>query len=391
MGATPLRACILIAALTLAAACGGSSEPPVIATWRALAAERWYTCGLTTTDETFCWGGVPGYRDPMPLEDSLIPISAVPLLVPGGHRFTEITVGETPMCALNEERAAYCWGSNQVGEVGDGSHLAKRGPSAVVGGLRWRMLSAGSSHVCGLTTDDQAYCWGNQFRGALGNGELNGTSPQPVAVQGAHEFLSIQAGGGFSCALTADGEAYCWGVNDYGRLGDGQPPAPFLESATPLPVVGGHRFTSLALSTYHTCGIVADARAYCWGESFVGQLGNGSTEPTSIPTPVSGDHRWRALSLGSSHSCGITTDGALYCWGGNERGQFGNGTVTDVTTTPLLIDDTGVYVSIVAGGFHTCGITVAGTAFCWGYGEYGQLGNGVMNNNPRPTQVVARE
>jgi alpha-tubulin suppressor-like RCC1 family protein len=153
-------------------------------------------------------------------------------------------------------------------------------------------------------------------------------------------------------------------------------------------VVGGHRFTSLALGAYHTCGIADDERALCWGWNVVGQLGNGGTEPESTPTPVSGDHRWRALSLGNSHSCGLTTDGALYCWGSNARGQFGNGTVTEATTTPLLIDNTGVHVSIVAGGHHTCGLTADGSAFCWGRGDYGQLGNGERKNTSRPAPVL---
>lgn len=382
------RGLVVVAALVVAGACRGATEPVRASTWTALAAELWHTCGLSPSGEAFCWGGIPGYRGPLPLQDSLLPISAVPLRVPGGRRFVEISVGEGPMCALDSSRAAYCWGPNQMGEVGDGSYLAKRGPSAVVGGYQWKVLDAGSSHVCGITLDDKAYCWGNQFRGGLGNGELVGSSPRPVAVLGDLTFASVYAGAATSCGITAEGDAYCWGANDYGMLGDGEPPEPFKETPAPSRVVGGLRFASLALGGNHQCGVTEDARAYCWGWNFHGQLGNGTTAHSSSPILVNGDLRWASLSSGYLHSCGRTTDGATYCWGNNERGQFGTG-VTGKSSSPVLVAGPGTYVAIATGGNHTCGLTSAGTAFCWGENEYGQLGNGVLGGNRlRPTQVA---
>lgn len=386
--AHPLRGALgVLIVLVVAGACRGPTEPVHSSRWTALAAEMWYTCGLSTTGEAFCWGGVGGYRDPFPLEDSLIPNSAVPLRVPGERRFVEITVGESPICALDSARAAYCWGANQLGEVGDGSYLAKRGPSAVAGGFRWRMIDAGILHVCGIAFDGKTYCWGNQFRGALGNGQLQGSSPQPVPVLGGLTFASVWSAGAFSCGLTAEGDAYCWGANDFGKLGDGEPPEPYKETATPSRVVGGYRFSSLALGIYHACGLTADSRAYCWGDNLNGQLGNGTTTPSSSPVPISGDLRWRSISLGGAHGCGLTTDGAAYCWGNNVRGQFGNGS-TEPSFSPQLIAAPGTYVAITAGGNHTCGLTPSATAFCWGQGDYGQLGDGMIGDRLRPTQVA---
>lgn len=383
----------VFAALVAAAGCRGSTEPERSSTWTALAGERWYTCGLSPAAEAFCWGGTPGgFRGLPPLQDSLIPNSAVPVRVPGGHRFVAITVGESTMCALDSLRAAYCWGPNQMGDVGDGSYLAKRGPSAVVGGFRWRTLAAGISHVCGITLEGKAYCWGNQFRGALGNGELVGSSPQPVAVLGGLTFATVRSGGAFSCGLTVSGDAYCWGRNDFGILGDGEAPEPFKESAIPVRVVGGYRFSSLAAGNSHACGLTGDGRAYCWGESLNGQLGTGTTAPSSSPVPINGDLRWASLSLGGGHSCGLTSGGAAYCWGSNVRGQFGTGTTEDASS-PKLIAGPGTYVAIAAGGSHTCGLTVAGTAFCWGRGDYGQLGDGriEIGDRLRPVQVAGYE
>lgn len=245
----------------------------------------------------------------------------------------------------------------------------------------------GGAHTCGVTLYGHTYCWGNQFRGALGNGELVGAIPEPVAVHGGFAFDSIYAGSGTSCALTPIGDAYCWGINDYGRLGDGQPPEPGPETATPSLVVGGLHFLSLAVGGYSVCGITEDRQAYCWGSG--GVLGSGTATVSSVPVLVEGDLRWASLSVGNGHTCGLTIEGAAYCWGSNERGQFGTG-VTGKASTPQQIASPGTYVSIVAGGNHTCGLTARGTAFCWGQGNYGQLGDGVMADRLLPTQVAAK-
>lgn len=371
-------------------ACRGSTEPDRQAIWTNLAAGGGYTCGLAVSGEGFCWGGVGGYFDLPSPQDSLIPNSAVPWRVPGDLRFSHITVGDLVMCALDAEARAYCWGGNTRGEVGDGSSVAKRGPSSVVGGFRWRTIDAGGAHVCGITVDGRTYCWGNNFRGALGlgNGQISGASGEPLPVTGDSSFAAVWAGGGTSCALTAQGDAYCWGINDYGMLGDGQPPEPGLESATPSRVVGGLRFASLAIGNYNVCGITLDARAYCWG--YGGVLGNGSTVASSSPVPVSGDLLWASLSVGAGHTCGLTTDGRAYCWGNGERGRFGTGDTT-IVLTPQLIATAGTYAAITAGGQHTCGITGAGAAFCWGHGDFGQLGHGFMRDELRPVQVAGYE
>jgi alpha-tubulin suppressor-like RCC1 family protein len=357
--------------------------------WLSVAPGGLYTCGLSeATGDAYCWGGTSGiWAGPTPHPDSVMPNSAAPVLVSGNRRFIEMTVGEAPIvCGLDAERAAYCWGTNGQGEVGDGSYLAKLGPSAVVGDHRWRLLSAGGTHVCGLTLENRAYCWGNQFRGWLGNGDSIGTRPVPGPVQGNHVFSAIYKA---TCALTPEGAAYCWGPNDNGRLGDGEPPASFRHRTTPSRVVGGHRFTSLAAGYGHTCGIADDARGYCWGANHSGQLGNGTVAHTSTPTLISGNLRWRQLAAGGAHTCGITVDNARYCWGLNEAGQLGTGTITGISAnpTPVPIGSLGAFVSVMAGGSNTCALTAAGAAFCWGRGDYGQLGNGIMANSAMPVPV----
>lgn len=373
---------IFLLCLVAALSCRWFDDPEPASTWNAVTPGGLYTCGLSTAGEAFCWGGTSGVSvDPIDW-DSLMPPSAVPVRVPGGYRFSQITVG-WPVCAVDIAGNAYCWGDNTTGQLGDGSFVAKRTPTLVLGGFRWRLLAAGGSHVCGLAADERVYCWGNQFRGLLGNGERLGAVSTPVPLASNLTFRAVYP----TCALTQIGDAYCWGSNDYGRLGDGLPPEPYKESLIPSLVTGGHHFTSLALGSHHICGIANDARAYCWGWNIAGQLGNGTTMHTSTPTEIGGDLRWRSLTAGDSHTCGITLDGVQYCWGGNERGEFGNGTMTEMSAQPLLINPSRRFVSVTAGGYNTCGLTTANTAFCWGRGDYGQLGNGTRVNSSVPAQV----
>ena len=372
---------------TVLVACG-LLEPRDRTAWVLIAVgENSHTCGLSAAGEALCWGGVGFFLDPGPLRDSVAPNSALPVRVPGGLRFSTLSVGGLGACALDEDRRAYCWGANQHGEVGDGSYLAKLGPSAVSGGLRWRVLTAGGVHTCGITMESRTYCWGNEFRGALGNGRLTySSSPTPTPVLTELTFDSIFAGGATTCALVQGGAAYCWGANDYGRLGDGEPPEPGKERATPGPVVGGLRFVALTMGS-HTCGVTLDERAYCWGWNRYGQLGDGGATHRSSPVAVASDLRWLSLSAGGFHTCGLSSSGSVYCWGLNSHGQLGDGSTTD-SSTPRMVATTAKFRSLSAGYWHTCGLTDAGTALCWGWGEYGQLGNGSFVDSPRPTPVV---
>lgn len=175
-------------------------------------------------------------------------------------------------------------GPNQLGDVGDGSYVAKRGASAVVGGFRWRTLSAGSSHVCGITLDDEAYCWGNQFRGALGNGQFYGSSPAPVAVLGGLTFTSVYAGAGTSCGLTAAGDAYCWGNNDRGQFGTGVT----SRASSPELIAAPGTYVAVTAGGNHTCGLTAAGIAFCWGQGDYGQLGDGMIGDRLRPVQVAG-------------------------------------------------------------------------------------------------------
>lgn len=303
--------------------------------------------------------------------------------------FDSVTVGWYYSCGLSQG-AAYCWGSNAFAKLGDGTSTGRNRPAPVAGGIRFTSLSAGASHACGLTASGEAFCWGRNEDGEVGSGPLagGGAATVPSRVSGGIAFTVLKAGEGHTCALDATGAGYCWGLNEYGQLGDGTK-APRL---TPTPVGGGLRFVALSAGGMHTCGLTASGAAYCWGNNENGQLGNG-TDWTSggsasilTPTAVLGGLEFVMVAAGNRHSCGLTRNGAVYCWGYNYSGQLGDRTLTSANR-PQIVSRVASVVHLSAGYNTTCAISSGGAASCWGGGPY--LGDGSGDGLTIPTgQVV---
>ena len=240
-------------------------------------------------------------------------------------------------------------------------------------------VGAGSIHTCGLTVTGNAYCWGFNDFGQLGDGSTTG-SLTPVLVSGGIRFSSISTKGGHTCGVTSMGDAYCWGENFRGQLGDGTT----INRLTPVLVSGGLSFASVSTAYSETCGVTTAGDAYCWGENFHGQLGDGTTINQLTPVPVAGGLTFASLSAGAT-TCGVTTTGAAYCWGRNHD-QLGDGT-TNRSLMPRPVAGGLSFASLRTAGWHTCGLTAAGDAYCWGNNGVGQLGDGTTNRSLTPVLV----
>src|SRR5439155_1571316 len=204
----------------------------------------------------------------------------------------EFSAGGVHTCGVTTSDGAFCWGSNSSGQLGGSAaseceisyYYGSGVPCSttavpVAGGFAFAAVSAGRSHTCGLTTGGAAYCWGDNVQGQLGDGSTI-SSRNPVAVAGGRMFGAVSAGGGVTCGLTTGGAAYCWGANDSGELGDGST----VDSRTPLAVAGGPTFQVVSAGGGYTCGVTTAGAAYCWGANFSGQLGTGMfSGPSLVP------------------------------------------------------------------------------------------------------------
>ena len=289
-------------------------------------------------------------------------------------------------CALGTDGMVFCWGKNLLGELGTGDARPRIVPAASNDVMAFKKisLSTGGAHACGLDINGNAYCWGGRDGGRMGNG-MRGEpwthSFVPVLVAGGLTFTDIATGGDHVCAIAQDGGAWCWGYNSRGQLGTGD----FLERLVPTKVSGNTLFKSITAHQVITCGIATDDSAWCWGDGFNGGLGNGTTAVTSVPVAVSGQLRFASLQLGLWSTCGVTTGGDGYCWGSNAVGELGAGLMSDVELEPVPVAGGLKWKNISPGLFFTCGVATNGVGYCWGGNDWGERGDGEF---PAPARNV---
>lgn len=290
-----------------------------------------------------------------------------------------IAAGIAHGCGLNEEGQAFCWGANESGQLGDGSVRDNRSGTEVDTEVRFSVLAAGLSHTCGLGAEGVAYCWGRNVDGQLGDGSRT-DHLQPRAVGGGQTFLDLVSGWNHNCGLVSGNRAYCWGSNSEGQLGDGFR----VDRLVPTRVPGN--FQALAAGANHTCGIRGE-EVFCWGDNAFGQLGDGTTEDRLSPVRVTGlPAPPIVLAAGAVHTCALLSDRSAFCWGLNQSGQLGDGT-SENRSTPVSVAGGLDFITLSAGGGSTCGFVSDGSEYCWGLNQSGQLGDGSRTNRSSPVRV----
>jgi alpha-tubulin suppressor-like RCC1 family protein len=337
-----------------------------------------FTCGVTTAEAAYCWGWNATNR----LGDGTDAFRVVPTAVTGGFTLSQMSLGQDVACGVTTSAVGICWGANNTGQLGRGDIGPPQAtPAPVSGGLTLAEIGPGNWHTCARTTGGAAYCWGENTSGQIGDSSLiPRTTPVPVA--GGHSWLRVRAGANFSCGRTTGGWARCWGaVNALGNGG--------VERAVPDSVHLGVPLTSLAVSSTSigVCGVGSNQATYCWGNGEAGQLGDGSTLALALtPVPVAGGHVFQDVGVGRAHACGLTAAGVAYCWGDNSRGSLGDGTLIS-HTTPVAVTGGHVFSQLAVGDAHVCGLDATGAAWCWGENYQGQLGIGVAATSLTPVRV----
>jgi alpha-tubulin suppressor-like RCC1 family protein len=297
-----------------------------------------------------------------------------------------ISAGAYHTCAVLGNGAVKCWGRNDVGQLGNRSNVSRSYPVQVAGLTAGVIgISAGRTHTCAVTISGAAKCWGDNQSGQLGNGS-NIDSNRPVAVRGLNNGVaSISAGSDHTCAVLIAGGVKCWGAGGYGRLGDGSN----ASSNVPLNVVDlGTQVKSIAAGGFHTCALLVDGVVKCWGWSVNGQLGNGSTFDVEGPVTVIDLDEAVAISTGSLHTCALTTAGELKCWGSNGQKQLGRSRIQQ-SASPLVVSGLGDDITTISSsGSSSCAMSSAGIAKCWGWNQFGGLGDGTTISRHQPVQVI---
>jgi len=377
-----------------------------------------HTCALTNSGGVKCWGeNGDGQLGDGTTKQQLTPVDVVGLT----SDIEAISTGTRHTCALTTRGGVKCWGFNAWGQLGDGTTDQRLAPVDVVGltsGVT--AIAVGASHTCALTTSGGVMCWGENSSGKLGDGTIEQRTT-PVQVEGLTSgSIFIASGASHTCALTTGGGIKCWGANAEGQLGDGSGEA-WLTPGEVIGLTGG--VTAVEAGESWTCALTTEGGESCWGldwngdsivtpkdlEGFTSGVNSFSMLDygglTCVLSTNSGVTCWdlypqyhhhinilasdvASLSVGYRHACALMKSGSVKCWGYNEFGQLGDGTTVDQQVPVDVVGLTSGVSAISSGGVHTCALTTSGGVKCWGHNGHGALGDGTTEQRLTPMDVV---
>ena len=377
----------LVVAVVIAFFAMRGGEPPASTApheFRQLSSMTRHTCGLHRTDgSVWCWGR-NNYGQ---LGNGATATSHKPVRVAGLGRARAVAAGGRHACALAADQTVWCWGKNSSGQLGNGSVQNQSRAAKVTGLSGVGAIDAGNDHTCAITADGKLWCWGDNRAGQLGR-PAGGHQAKPVRVEGLQGVQSVSLGGFHTCAVTNAGAVWCWGKNDVGQLGVGDT-KPRAEPAQ-VSALGG--VARISAGGAHTCALVRDGGLWCWGNNASGQIGDGTSRlrfaPVKVPNLASVVHVSAGGGYLGGHTCAVLQNGSAWCWGNNLSGQLGHSQPADTHQRPTRIERAGIVASIEASGRHTCAIDRSGRVHCWGRNTDGQVGDGTSTDRPRPTNLA---
>ena len=357
------------------------STSPATAT--NLSTGEFVTCALADTGGVKCWGN----NSEGELGDGTTIERHTPVNVVGlDSGVVGIANGYKHTCALTSGGGVKCWGFNADGELGDGTTDNSSTPVDVEGltsGVAG--ISANGFHTCAVKTNGAVRCWGSNDFGELGDGTTT-TRKSSVQVSGLTSGVNVvKAGAYHTCVLMNSGNVKCWGYNSYGQLGN----STNTNSNIPVTVTGLSGVTALTAGGSHTCVILTSGAAQCWGRGDFGQLGNAGNLSSNIPVQVTGlTSGIKSISAGQNHTCAVKGSGAAKCWGWNVYGSVGDGTTKD-RNEPVAVSGLSSGVGAIRAGYHhSCALLTSGGIRCWGENGFGELGNDTTDNQLTPVSVI---
>jgi len=275
-------------------------------------------------------------------------------------------------------------------------------PLAFVGGAPGSIAS-GLDATCGIVTGGQTWCFGKApligvardtscFDVEGTAGDPSPCSLVPLRIASSVAFSSVAVSDSVACGLATAGQVYCWGDQTYGQVGNGvaQDGTPALPTRVTGPLAAAATFTQVTAGATHACGLIADGSALCWGRDTTYQLGGGDNLAisSSTPIPAAPGQTFKAITAGHGHTCGLTTAGAAVCWGDNRKGQLGRGVVGGASDVAQAVSGSIVFTQISAYRDNTCGVATGGTVYCWGANDVGQAGQVASPTVAAPTAVA---
>jgi len=405
---------IMVIAVLPAGAAAEQASQPGSPPAGYLSAGKFHTCSVLS-GTVRCWGyggdGALGYRSTDTIGDDETPGSVGPVNLGAGRTAKAVSAGNVHSCALLDDGTVRCWGFGGDGRLGYGNTSsigvtqtpADAGPVDLGPGRTAKAISAGGADTCAVLDDDTVRCWGYGRDGRLGYGNMDTVgdnetpgSVAPVNLGPGRTAKAVSAKGGHTCALLDDDSVRCWGYGGSGRLGYGNrnnvgdTASTTPDTAGPVDLGPGRTAKAISAGTDHTCALLDNGSVRCWGYGANGRLGYGNvmtvgaaqTPGATGPVDLGPGRIATAISAGGDHTCATLDDGTARCWGYSAFGQLGYGNVKDVgddeapgSVGPIDVGPERSAIAISAGELHTCALLDDNAVRCWGYGANGRLGS----------------
>lgn len=304
----------------------------------------------------------------------------------GPYETRSISVGTNHSCAVMIDKSVKCWGTNDKGQLGDGTVINRDFPVNVVGVSNAVSVAVGFVHSCALLENMSVMCWGQSMYSGTGDQSL---IAHPQLVSNLGNVTQIASSIWQTCALTALAEVYCWGArSDI----EGPIPNSFSIATIPYQVAGISRASQISVGMSSACALIDDGTVDCWGLQTNGALGNGASESIRISNPVSVSGIYNAISIGvgsgSGASCAVLSSGSVKCWGAWVNRQLG--TSTYPALTPVQVPGITTAQKVATNASVGCAILSSNTVKCWGATSGGMIGAGPFNGtNWLPATAVS--
>jgi alpha-tubulin suppressor-like RCC1 family protein len=282
----------------------------------------------------------------------------------------------------------FAWGCNASGQLGNNTTVSSSSPVLVVGGFAdWCQVSAGCGNSLAVRCNGTAWGWGNGGNGQLGDNAAGLRSSPFSVVGGFTDWCQVSAGDNHSLGVRQNGTAWAWGsAGLFGKLGDNST----TQKSSPVSVVGGFTdWCQLSAGLDHSLGVRQNGSAWAWGSGSTGSLGDNTSVNKSSPVSVVGGFTdWCQLSAGCGHSLGVRINGTAWAWGSGVLGRLGNNCTTDRSSPVSVIGGFTDWCQVSAGSAHSLGVRQSGTLYAWGNGGNGRLGDNTANTRSSPVLVV---
>jgi alpha-tubulin suppressor-like RCC1 family protein len=319
-------------------------------------------------------------------DDTVTAVSSPVSVVGGILDWCQISAGADHSTGVSKDGIGWAWGSNGSGRLGDNTTVNKSSPVSVEGITNWALVAAGGSHTLGLGQNSTAWSWGLNTNGPLGDGTTVAKSSPVSVVGGITDWCCLAPGAAHSLGVTASGTAWAWGLNTCGRLGDGT----VTQRTSPVSVIGAiSTWCQLGAGTLHSIGVTTTGTAWAWGSNLCGRLGDGTVINKSSPVSVVGSITdWCQVSAGDCHSLGVTTTGTAWAWGAGANGRLGDATTANKSSPVSVAGGFTDWCRASAGSLHSLAVRTNGTAWAWGLNTCGRLGDGTVTQRTSPVQVL---